>query len=71
MLNACRQSIRGRFHSETFPQNQLFFLELNRYSFRVLHHYRQQHVEGPKNKLGFLKRTICLPSSPTGAWKPA
>ena len=50
MLNACRQSIRGRFQSETFPQNQLFFLELNRYSSRVLHHYRQQHAEDLKNE---------------------
>ena len=36
MLNACRQSIRGRFQSEAFLQNQLFFLELNCYSSRIL-----------------------------------
>ena len=40
ILNAYRQSIRGRFQREAFLQNQLFFLELNRYSSRVLRHYR-------------------------------
>ena len=50
MLNAYRQSTRIRFQSEAFLQNQLFFLELNLYSSRVLHHYRQQHAEDLKNE---------------------
>ena len=41
MLNAYRQIIRGRFQIEVFLQNQLFFMELNRYFSRVLHYYRQ------------------------------
>ena len=71
MLNACRQSIRGRFQSEAFPQNQFFFLELNRYSFLVLHYYRQHHAKDLKNELRVPETEILLQSTPTGMWKPA
>ena len=45
MLNSYQQHIRTRFQSSAFLQNQLFFLELNRFVPHLIDHFRKQSLE--------------------------
>ena len=45
LLNTYQQNIRTRFHSSAFLQNQLFFLELNRFVPHLIDHFRKQSLE--------------------------
>ena len=45
LLNTYQQNIRTRFQSSAFPQNQLFFLELNRFVPNLIDHFRKQSLE--------------------------
>ncbi len=45
LLNTYQQNIRTRFQSSAFLQNQLFFLELNRFVPHLIDHFRKQSLE--------------------------
>ena len=45
LLNTYQQNIRLRFQSSAFLQNQLFFLELNRFVPHLIDHFRKQSLE--------------------------
>ena len=52
LLNTYQQNIRTRFHSSAFLQNQLFFLELNRFVPYLIDHFRKQSlVELTENRI--------------------
>ena len=69
LLNTYQQNIRTRFQSSAFLQNQLFFMELNRFVPHLIDHFRKQSLEQLRENASPWKLRTCPRNSSTGILK--